>query len=381
MATLTFDSTTSPDLGGNPAPEPPRPEDCRILIVDDDEAIRSFLLEMLAATSYPVQAVSNGEDALKEIARQTYSLVITDLLMPRMDGLHLLEEVTRRSPDSVVLAITGQGTIKDVVQLMKRGAHDVLTKPFGLEEIRLAIEKALRHQALRRQNRELQARLQHSERMAGIGRLAAGVAHELNNPLDGVLRFVNLSLERVAGESEVHEYLTEARTGLKRMADIVRSLLRFSRTVAVEGEPRGIRAMAREAVASLRHLEFFSRVEARFQFDSDDISVPGGLFQVLVNLVKNAYDAMEKTGGELTIVTRPAGGQIEVLVADTGPGIPEQDREKVFEPFFTTKEPGKGTGLGLAISQRIMERYGGTLALESRSGQGTTAIVRLPVQR
>lgn len=351
-----------------------------ILVVDDDEAIRKFFTDIWEKRGHHVKAVSNGQEALREILKKNYHLVITDLKMPKMNGLNLVKEINKKAPNTVIVAMTGAGTIKDAVSLMKEGAFDVLAKPFGIDEINIVVDKALKHQELRYHNEELRRRLRVSEKLALIGRLAAGVAHELNNPLDGVMRFVNLSIDQSHGEAKIREYLTEAKEGLKRMADIVRSLLHFSRNVAIENELAVLGELLQKSISEFKHLPSFQKCRFLVHLEDESIKVPSGLVQVFINVIKNSLDAMEDAGGTLSIQSQLADGSLLIKFGDTGCGIASKNLDKVFEPFFTTKGAGKGTGLGLSICARIMEKFNGSLKLESTEGRGTVVTLNLPME-
>ncbi|MEQ8763324.1 MAG: response regulator [Planctomycetota bacterium] len=356
----------------------------RILVVDDSPEVRDVIAQALALRSIPTTVVCGGPEALEQLAEQSFDLVLTDLIMPQIGGLDLLRELTRSGSEAVPVIITGKGTIQDAVELMKEGAFDILVKPFKLEELFRVVEKALQHRRLQREKRDLERRLGQSEKMAVVGRLAAGVAHELNNPLDGVLRFVNLSLEALQGDylderqlTSVRENLGDAKNGLRRMADIVRSLLRFSRNVVVENEPKNLIGLLRDAVYQTS--SGLDRVLPRVEIDvpQEDLQVPGGLFQVFTNLVKNAYDALGESGS-IRIHAHADPDRVEIVFADDGPGIPRELRDMIFEPFFTTKEVGKGTGLGLPICARILESFDGAIEVEDNDGGGTLFRLTLP---
>lgn len=225
----------------------------------------------------------------------------------------------------------------------------------------------------------MQRRLAVSERMAAIGKVAARVAHELNNPLDGILRYSNLAQRRleVGGREKVLEYLDRIREGSLRMSGIVRDLLEFSRShtdVDREATLNGITADALEAM-QVRAGE--RGVSLRFQTDGDDAPIDRGtgVFQVFCNLIKNAIDAMED-GGTLTVSTSVRRHELRATFDDTGPGVP--DPEQIFEAFYTTKEEGKGTGLGLAVCREIVESLGGTVSAANRPEGGARFSVHLP---
>ena len=211
-----------------------------------------------------------------------------------------------------------------------------------------------------------------------IGKLAAGVAHELNNPLDGVMRFVKLTQESLTEGSDGHEFLGDALRGLSRMSSIVKDLLTFSRNIALEAEEEGLDRQVRDAVAQV--LAAAPRPEITIEYDLavPDVSVPRGLFQVFANLVKNAADAVGESG-RIDIQAGVREGEVFITIKDDGCGIPEDLMHRVYEPFFTTKEVGQGTGLGLSIVNRIMERFGGGMDIESEVGTGTKVTVFLPI--
>ena len=229
----------------------------------------------------------------------------------------------------------------------------------------------------------LERRLAVSERMAAVGKLAARVAHELNNPLDGILRYINLSLRRVQPDSEGHEkvveYLTESRKGLMRMAHIVGELLEFSRSSSAHFDDAGINATIEEAIRAMQGRTDQTSVTIAAVFRSARMPVLRGdmLFQVSCNLIKNAIDAMPD-GGRLTITTAVIDSEVVLRFEDTGVGLPE-DIDAIFEPFFTTKSAGQGTGLGLAICKDYMERLHGRITAERCEPKGSAFTLYIPL--
>ena len=217
------------------------------------------------------------------------------------------------------------------------------------------------------------------EKLATIGKLASKVAHELNNPLDGILRYINLAIRIVEQENleKPVEYLLQARQGLMRMVQIVGELLEFSRTAHASLEYASLDHMVDDALKTMGGRIESAGVEVVTEFGSPTPNVAGGnLFQVFCNLTKNALDAMP-SGGTLTISARAADdGSAEVSFRDTGKGIPQECADRIFEPFFTTK--GKGVGLGLAICKEIVSRYQGSITAANAPGGGSVFTVRLP---
>ncbi len=226
----------------------------------------------------------------------------------------------------------------------------------------------------------LEKRLAFYERLAMVGKLAAKIAHELNNPLDGILRFVNLALRVKKEDDPAQRYLEHARKGLMRMVKIVRELLEFSRSTMTAFEHTSVNAMLEESLRSVEGQATANGVRVETELAENLPTIRSGdLVQVFCNLAKNAIGAMPD-GGLLRVTSASEGDDVVVRFADTGPGIPVEIRDKVFEPFFTTKRPGEGTGLGLAISRDIVEKYGGSITISDGAECGTVLIVRIPAK-
>ncbi len=219
-----------------------------------------------------------------------------------------------------------------------------------------------------------------SEKLASIGRLAAGVAHEINNPLTGVLTFAHLLREKDNLDEQDKQDLDLVIHETKRAAEIVRSLLDFARETPVVKQPLSMNDVIRQTLRLLGNRKAFQQITVREDFQDDLPAVDGDmnqLQQVLLNLSLNACEAMPN-GGTLTISTRSRDGMVLVKLADTGCGIKQAHLEQIFEPFFSTKPIGKGTGLGLSVSYGIVRQHGGDLQVESREGEGSTFTILLP---
>ncbi|MFH1419712.1 MAG: ATP-binding protein [Planctomycetota bacterium] len=238
----------------------------------------------------------------------------------------------------------------------------------------------------------MERRLAVSERLAAVGKMAARVAHELNNPLDGILRYTKLAM-RVAQQlhethspksdeasSKIVAHLEHAKSGAVRMAEILADMLKFSRNAPAAFEQATINKIVEDAVAALEGQATDAGVSVVCNFLQTDMPVVRGsnLFQVFCNLTKNAIDAMPD-GGTLTITTQLQPPDVVIMFEDTGIGLPEE-ADKIFEPFFTTKAPGKGTGLGLAVCKELIDKYSGAITASNREPQGTRMTVRIPVR-
>lgn len=231
------------------------------------------------------------------------------------------------------------------------------------------------------EERRLQREVIQQEKMAAIGILAGGVAHEINNPIGGIIAFVQLMKRDAAGNAALQNDLEEIERAAMRCKKIVADLLDFSR-VSKDRERRQVDVnLLLEKVFPFIEREMRS-MNVEMVFDPAPRlpavrGIPDRLQQVFINLMTNACHAMPQ-GGTISVRTEAKGGEVLVRIRDTGPGVPEAVRDKIFDPFYTTKQPGKGTGLGLSISYRIVKDHGGIITCESVRDDGAEFIVRLP---
>ncbi len=227
----------------------------------------------------------------------------------------------------------------------------------------------------------MQARMAQSERLASLGLLAAGVAHEINNPLGAILALTALVLEETPKDDANRESLEEVVKQAQRCRDIVRGLLDFSRQSQLATGPVDLNAVLTDTLSLVARQAHFLNIAVTTELGSYLPPVTGDrsqLQQVFLNILMNAVQAMGEQG-KLILTTRRVDGFVEALVRDSGPGIPADHIDRIFDPFFTTKESRKGTGLGLSIAYGIVQKHGGTIAVRSEPGEGATFIVRLPV--
>jgi two-component system NtrC family sensor kinase len=225
-----------------------------------------------------------------------------------------------------------------------------------------------------------QKQIGQSEKLASIGRLAAGIAHEINNPLTGVLTFAHLLKQRQTMSDDERGDVDVIIRETARVRDIVRGLLDFARETPAVKQLLDINGVIRQTTTLVRNQKDFSKITIRTDLDDTLPQLVGDrnqLVQVFLNLALNACEAMPQ-GGTLTITSALRGSDVVVTVADTGIGIKADDLDKIFDPFFTTKPVGKGTGLGLSVSYGTIQRHGGTLSVESEEGKGATFTITLP---
>jgi len=256
---------------------------------------------------------------------------------------------------------------------------------FSSALVRSLARRSLKHIEQQLEIREFaKSRIEASERLAIVGQLAAGVAHELNNPLQGVVGYSHLLLERIAEDDPNRDFVEKIITQADRCREIIRALLDYSRPHKPRKQPVDVNALLRESLTLLEDQALFINIEIITNFDAAlplVIVDPSQIQQVLINVIINAAEAMEGVGLlVLTTRTDHSAEAIEVEVRDTGPGIPEKNLGQVFDPFFSTKEVMHGTGLGLAISHGIVRRHQGTISVASDPDIGTAFSLHLPIK-
>lgn len=235
------------------------------------------------------------------------------------------------------------------------------------------------YQQLLNEMNELRKTNEQSQKYSSLGKLVGGLVHEVNNPLDGVMRYVRLASDYIEEDGPVKDYLQQARVGLGRIAKIIRSLLDFSWSLSPSAGKIDINATIDESLFMFSHKLVAYNVEVKKEFSSDLPEIPDlRLKLVFNNLVKNACEAM-KSGGALLISTASVDKMIEIRFQDTGPGVPQEIREKVFEPFFTTKNIGEGSGLGLSMTYEVIKRYKGNIFIKDAPGSGAVFVIQLPI--
>ena len=243
--------------------------------------------------------------------------------------------------------------------------------------------------AVGRRRAESQNRLIMSEKQASVGRLAAGVAHEINNPLTGVLTYTHLLLRRKDLSEDVRSDLQTVAEATERVRKIVKGLLDFSRQSKPDREPVDVNGLIGSTIALMENQGLVKGVKVTFNPAGNllTVNMDRSQFQsVLLNCLINALDAT-KPGDKISLATRNSShvnevGQtgIEIEITDTGCGIPPEHLNKLFDPFFTTKEVGHGTGLGLSVSLGIVQRHGGTIRVSSQVEEGSTFIIWVPLE-
>ncbi|MBW1914638.1 MAG: response regulator [Deltaproteobacteria bacterium] len=507
-------------------------EDWKILLIDDEKDIRDVITISLHDAGYEVLTAEDGEKGLELIRQASPQIVITDIRMPKLDGIQLLEKAKKSHPDTEIIVITAFGELEYAIKALQLGASDFITKPVNDEALHISIKRARKNFITARQlkehtdllerenartaqelsqtilfqknliegsmdgilgcdpdgrivifnksmeqllgfsrdhilrkkklkdlispeemrdmmasleqkgyggkNRLLlyettlidshsqqipvqvsatmihdqgidnslvfffrdirniqrleqeisdQAKILHQDKMMSLGRLAASVVHEINNPLFGILNYLKLMNKVMAQDSPDHahkekfkEYLDLAEKETDRCSKIISSLLTFSRKSPVSFEHIQISELLERCALLCRHKLELSNIELEWSVDPDIHPVFGDfnqLQQCLFNLIFNSIDAMPE-GGTIYLRGYNSDRKVIISVKDSGPGIPEKDLPHIFEPFFTTKKERYGVGLGLSTVYGIIDKHKGKIRVESSQGRGTVFYIEFP---
>jgi len=369
----------------------------RLLLVDDEDDFRQTIAKRLAKRGLASEQAANGNECLSILDKKAIDVVVLDVKMPGMTGIEVLRNITAKYPNTEVILLTGQATASDGVEGIKSGAFDYLMKPIELEhlfnKILQAYQKIQRLDAEKKEaeyRKQMEQQIIVCERLASLGTLAAGVAHEINNPLAiiresaGWMRqlFAKDELKDIPRHDDFVKALDKVEKSVERASRITHQLLGFvgkSESTLLEVNlveliEEAIQLISHEA--QNRNIRIVRQMEPPLEPIWSD---PYQLRQVLLNLLTNAIHAVNSEG-TITITIENVGDCRTITVSDTGPGIPRENLDKIFEPFFSTKSPGQGTGLGLFVSRGIVEKLGGTIEVASKIGQGACFSVRLPKQ-
>ncbi len=384
----------------------------RILVVDDEALILDLAVMLLSTRGYEVITAKSGDECLATVEREKPSLVLLDYMMPGMDGMTTLREMRQRFPDTYVIMLTGKGNEQIAVEVMKAGAADYVLKPFRNQDLIERIENVLRIRRIEIHNRELRlererllnqiegwnselerrvaektlelerahAEIMQAEKLATLGHFAAGMAHEIRNPLNAISLFAQILKPVLANDSERAGYIDKLLGEVDRIDDILIQLLASSK------RPRGtIQSISLQEVIERTLTGLNEQLEVHdIKLDreletglSPIMANSAEVEQIFTNLFTNAIYEMRK-GGRLGVRLARDRDRIQIEVSDTGQGIPPENLSKIFDPFFTTKP--KGTGFGLSVVLRIVKTYHGHIKAKSEIGQGTVFQIEFPVE-
>jgi signal transduction histidine kinase len=429
----------------------------RVLVVDDDPILLTQIKYQASKFIAEIQVASDGMAGLELWRQWQPDVIVTDIFMPRMNGLEMSEAIKAADPDAQIIVITSDNEGESLRRALEIGVERYITKPVDMhlladavgkcvrdrqqtEELRLTRQVAALTQALQEQLEEKQRaeealkkekaeqlilinrleeahnQLLQAEKMASIGQLAAGVAHEINNPIGfvnsnlGVLHnYVQTLLNLIAKyeqyepelsteshaalvalkhetdlaylRDDIGNLLTESLGGLQRVKRIVQDLKDFSHISDSEMQWANLEDGLESTLNVVwNELKYKAEVVKDYAKLPEIECIPSQLNQVFMNLLVNAAQAITEHG-RITLRTRQEGENVRIEIADTGSGIPLEIINRIFDPFFTTKPVGTGTGLGLSITHGIIHKHGGRIDVSSRQGEGTTFTITLPIRQ
>jgi two-component system NtrC family sensor kinase len=368
-----------------------------LLLVDDETDFRNTLAKRLLKRGLHSIHAPDGETCLAMLAKQPVDVVVMDVMMPGINGIDALLKIKKLYHETEVILLTGNANTQDGVEGIKSGAFDYLTKPVEFEhlfgKIVQAYDKIIsdrEQKAAKEYRTRIEQQMVATERLAALGTLAAGVAHEINNPLAiinesaGYLRTVlqKKDLAEIPYRAFFDKALEKIETSVKRARTITHQLLAdVGKNEQVLAEI-DMQALLSETVQLIRRDAGSKGIRANLEADWSQRTLwadPNQIRQVLINLLNNAIHATDKDG-EITVRLQWTDTGASIDIIDSGTGIPKENLDRIFEPFFSTKAPGKGTGLGLFVSRDIVEKFGGKLTVESQLGEGTCFSLYIPNQ-
>jgi len=415
----------------------------QILIIEDDKAFLKTLINLLKKEGYSVTGASDGFQAIELAKKSLFNLIVADVRLPKgMDGIEAVSRIKGIRPETktIIIIITGYANENAPVRALRMGVDDYLYKPFKTEVFLHSVEQNIKMYKLEQEKKEhlemleemngklnvaqrelvqskkeledyskkleqkveertkqlklTQAQLVQSAKMSSIGQVGAGVAHELNNPIGGILGYAQFILQKLSKPDftpkefkQFNRYIEYIEKEAKRCKAIVENLLLFSRKALAVREPKDvidIKQLIENTLSIIRHQLELQNVKLTTNYEPKLPSISGNanqLQQAFTNIIINAQHAMPK-GGELHIRVNTKmenrKEHLKISFKDTGCGIPKKNLEKVFEPFFTTKEDWQSIGLGLSICYQIIKEHKGTITAESKVGKGSTFTITLP---
>ena len=378
----------------------------RLILVDDEPVILELLRTIFSDAGYQLFCCPDGETAVKVMEEEGVDVLLTDKNLPDIGGLELVQRAKEIQPDSEALVLTGYASLDTALRAMELNVFDYILKPpKDVFEIKRKVHQAFEKQRVVRENarllmelkeknetlqltleevRGLQQEIIQSEKLAGIGTLAVGIAHEISSPLFGVMGLAE-AIQEEEDRVRVLQYAKDIVEYSSTIKSIVVDLTGYSRSAESEYLTTvDVASVIEEASRLVERTTDVKKGVLELEVASDLYlnARTSELKQVFVNLIKNACEAVEEGGraGKILIRAESDGKVLSASVSDNGPGIPADQLDVLFDPFFTTKPPGKGTGLGLNIVYRIVTKYRGTITVENEKEGGAVFQLRFPLE-
>jgi len=394
----------------------------KIIVAEDNRASAALLTKLLSKEGYFVINAENGNEAWEKLNSSGARILLTDWMMPELSGIELCSKIRNADlPGYIyIIILTAKNAKEDALEGLKAGADDYIIKPFDREELLTRVRTAERILSLEDRNEKAQNQLLISEKMASIGQLAAGVAHEINNPVG----FISSNLKTLGDyhtdlvelisayrhvvktilgspDSNLYDYAKKIAEAEKLVdidyiindiqelvrdcsegTDRIKKIVIDMKDFAHPGETKPVMSDINKCLESTLHLvwneiKYKADVHKELGALPEIECVPQQINQIFMNILVNAAQAIPERG-EIHISTAKKNNGAEITIKDTGAGIPANKIDKIFDPFFTTKDPGKGTGLGLHVAYNIIKKHGGSIAVKSEVGKGTEFAIWLP---
>jgi C4-dicarboxylate-specific signal transduction histidine kinase len=370
----------------------------RVLLVDDEDNYRNAIARRLERRNLVVSQAPDGTACLEYLGENEVDVVVLDMKMPGMSGMETFKEISKYYPGLKVIFLTGNAALTEGVEGIKAGAFDYLSKPVEIDHLAGKIRQAWELKRLEEGRerdkifrRRLEKRMIHTQRLASLGTMSTGIAHEINNPLaiikesTGFLRMVIESADQIPEKEMLFKGLEKIENSVDRARRITHQLLGYVRKHGHELTPVDIRRLTEDTVALIKQKTQAKKVSVQWESEPEREMLmhtdPFQVRQVLINLLENAVDAVD-TNGQIRLALYRKEQSVCLEVRDNGSGIAPENMKQIFDPFFTTKpnvaENESGTGLGLFVVHKIMTGLSGSIHVESEPGQGTTFKICLP---
>ncbi len=376
-----------------------------VLLVDDEPSLRLTMGEFLKRAGYTVLPAADYESAVTHKA-EGIDVAVIDINLPGKSGIELLKQLCCTDIYIPVIMITGEPNLSVIPEIVRAGAYDFIAKPIikdvllnavarAAEKKRLTDEKRRLEDEIKRHAEELEMRvaertaelvethkrLVQQERIAALGRAAAQVAHEVKNPLAGLLLY-SLHLKSKLGESSKSEAVLVDKIvdTINHLTDRVEQILGFARPLNLTRSSGNLNRIVHDVLELLQPQITANKIDVRLSLSEQASSVmidESSMRGVLMNLILNAIEAMPN-GGRLSVTSQRTDDTLLLEIVNTGRGISEEVAKNIFEPFYTTKQ--QGLGLGMPYAKKIIEQHGGTISVASQPGEGTTISVALPAE-
>jgi C4-dicarboxylate-specific signal transduction histidine kinase len=370
----------------------------RVLLVDDEDNYRNAIARRLERRNLVVSQAPDGTACLEYLGENEVDVVVLDMKMPGMSGMETFKDISKYYPGLKVIFLTGNAALTEGVEGIKAGAFDYLSKPVEIDHLAGKIRQAWELKRLEEGRerdkifrRRLEKRMIHTQRLASLGTMSTGIAHEINNPLaiikesTGFLRMVIESADQIPEKEMLFKGLEKIENSVDRARRITHQLLGYVRKHGHELTPVDIRRLTEDTVALIKQKTQAKKVSVQWESEPEREMLmhtdPFQVRQVLINLLENAVDAVD-TNGQIRLALYRKEQSVCLEVRDNGSGIAPENMKQIFDPFFTTKpnvaENESGTGLGLFVVHKIMTGLSGSIHVESEPGQGTTFKICLP---